>query len=96
MSEEVQRVFEAIDALEGITDPGERARALGEVLKGLPDRNKKLKTARQAAVAELLARPGATLRSVGAELNISFSTVQDIVRGYSGSGSKRPKVKPAE
>ncbi|MGW5852109.1 helix-turn-helix domain-containing protein [Streptomyces sp. NPDC055254] len=96
MSEEVQRVFEAIDALEGIADPTERARALGAVLKGLPDQNRKLKTARQAAVAELLARPGATLRSVGTELGISFSTVQDIVRGYSGSGSKRPKVKPPE
>ncbi|AZM91449.1 helix-turn-helix domain-containing protein [Streptomyces sp. W1SF4] len=96
MSEEVQRVFEAIDALEGIADPTERARALGEVLKGLPDRNKRLKTARQAAVAELLARPGASLRSVGAELGISFSTVQDIVKGYSGSGSKRPRAAGAE
>lgn len=91
MSEEVQRVFDAIDALERITDPTERARALGEVLKGLPGRNKKLKTARQAAVAELLARPGSSLRTVGAELGISFSTVQDIVKGYSGSGSKRTK-----
>ncbi|MFE5709626.1 helix-turn-helix domain-containing protein [Streptomyces sp. NPDC056501] len=38
-----------------------------------------------------MARPGASLRSVGSELGISFSTVQDIVKGYSGSGSKRPK-----
>ena len=40
---------------------------------------------------ELLARPGASLRSVGAELGLSFSTVQDIAKGYSGSGTKRPK-----
>ncbi|MEU9861308.1 helix-turn-helix domain-containing protein [Streptomyces sp. NPDC047971] len=91
MSEEAQRVFEAIDALEEIADPSERAKALGEVLKALPGRNKALKEARQRAVAELMARPGASLRSVGAELGISFSTVQDIVKGYSGSGSKRPK-----
>jgi transposase len=96
MSEEARKVFDAIDALGTIADPTERAKALGEVLKAMPGRNKALKEARQAAVAELLARPGATLRSVGAELNISFSTVQDIVRGYSGSGSKRPKMKPAE
>lgn len=94
MSEEAQRVFDSIDALGGIADPTERAKALGEVLKAMPARNKALKEARQAAVAELLARPGASLRSVGAELGISFSTVQDIVRGYSGSGSKRPKVEP--
>jgi hypothetical protein len=91
MSEEAQRVFDAIDALEEIADPSERAKALGEVLKALPGRNKALKEARQKAVAELMARPNASLRSVGAELNISFSTVQDIMKGYSGSGSKRPK-----
>lgn len=91
MSEEAQRVFDAIDALEKIADPSERAKALSEVLKALPGRNKALKEARQHAVAELMARPGASLRSVGTELGISFSTVQDIVKGYSGSGSKRPK-----
>lgn len=91
MSEEVQRVFDAIDALDAITDPLERAKALGQVLKALPDKNKALKAARQQAVAELMARPDASLRSVGAELGISFSTVQDIMKGYSGSGSKRPK-----
>ena len=91
MTEEAQRVFDAIDALKAIADPTERARALGEVLKALPGRNKELKQARQEAVKELLARPGASLRTVGAELDISFSTVQDIVKGYSGSGKNRPK-----
>jgi hypothetical protein len=28
---------------------------------------------------------------VGAELGINYSTVQDIVKGYSGSGKSRPK-----
>lgn len=87
-------MFDAIDALEEIADPTERAKALGEVLKALPGRNKKLKEARQAAVRELLARDGASYRTVGAELGISFSTVQDIVKGYSGSGTKRPKAEP--
>ncbi|MQS14498.1 hypothetical protein F7Q99_20070 [Streptomyces kaniharaensis] len=91
MTEEARRVFEAIDALEGISDPKERALAVGEVLKALPDRNKQLKELRQRAVNELLARDGASLRSVGAELGISFSTVQDISKGYSGSGKSRPK-----
>jgi hypothetical protein len=96
VSEEAQRVFDAIDALEQIADPVERARALSEVLKGLPGRNKQLKELRQATVNELLARPGASLRSVGAELGIGFSTVQDIAKGYSGSGSRRPKTPRGE
>ncbi|WP_086765381.1 hypothetical protein [Streptomyces bobili] len=91
MTEEAQRVFDAIDALKEIADPTERARALSEVLKALPGQNKALKEARQEAVNELLARPGASLRTVGAELGISFSTVQDIAKGYSGSGKSRPK-----
>ncbi|QJT04378.1 protein phosphatase CheZ [Streptomyces asoensis] len=96
MTEEAQRVFDAIDAVKAIADPTERARALGEVLKALPGQNKALKEARQAAVSELLARPGASLRTVGAELNISFSTVQDIVKGYSGSGKNRPKTEASD
>jgi hypothetical protein len=91
MTKEARRVFEAIDALAGITDPSERALAVGEVLKALPDRNKQLKELRRQAVGELLARDGASLRSVGAELGLNFSTVQDIAKGYSGSGRKRPK-----
>lgn len=84
-------MFDAIDALEEIADPTERAKALSLVLKGLPGRNKRLKEARQATVKELLARDGASLRSVAAELGVSFSTVQDIAAGYSGSGKSRPK-----
>jgi hypothetical protein len=90
-AEEARRVFEAIDALGVIADPRERAVALGEVLKAMPNTNKRLKELRQQAVNELLARDGASLRTVGAELGLNFSTVQDIVRGYSGSGRSRPK-----
>lgn len=94
MSEEAQRVFDAIKALERIADPMERAKELTAFLKGLPEQNKQLKKARQAAVLELLARPGATLRSVGIELGIKHGSVQDIAKGYSGSGTKRPKATP--
>ena len=96
MTEEARRVFEAIDALEVIADPRERAVALGEVLKGMPSRNKRLKELRQQAVNELLARDGASLRTVGADLGLNYSTVQDIARGYSGSGRSRPKKAQTE
>lgn len=84
-------MFDAMDALAEIADPRARALAVGEVLKNLPDRNRRLKELRQAAVAELLARPGASLRKVGEDLGMNFSTVQDIAAGYSGSGRDRPK-----
>ncbi|WP_406420878.1 hypothetical protein [Streptomyces sp. NBC_00842] len=91
MNEEAQRVFDAIDALEQIADPTERARAASKVLKNLPDRNKQLKEMRRAAVQEMLSHDEATYRSVAAELGIHFTTVQSIVKGHSGSGSTRPR-----
>lgn len=101
MSEEAQRVFEAIDALGEIADPTERAREAGKVLKNLPDRNKELKQLRQAAVLEMLSHEEATYRSVADELGLHFTTIQSIVKGHSGSGTTRPRKqdggsKPAE
>ncbi|WP_060888674.1 hypothetical protein [Streptomyces scabiei] len=93
MSEEAQRVFDAIDALGQIADPSERAREVGVVLKNLPERNKALKELRQVAVLELLGREGATYRSVADELGVHFTTVQAIVKGHSSSGTVRPKRK---
>jgi predicted transcriptional regulator len=93
VSEEAQRVFDAIDSLQHIADPTERAREVGKVLKNLPDRNKQLRELRQAAVAELLARDGATYRSVASDLGVHFTTVQAIVKGHSSSGTVRPKKK---
>lgn len=91
MSEEAQRVFDAIDALGQIADPTERAREVTRVLKDLPDRNKALKELRQAAVLEMLGREDASYRSVAEELGVHFTTVQSIVKGHSGSGSTRPR-----
>lgn len=90
-SEEAQRVFDAIEALQAIKDPIDQAKAVGEVLQGLPTHNKALKELRQAAVRELLAQPGASYRTVGAVLGIHFTTVRAIDQGYSGSGKDRPK-----
>ena len=93
-------MFDAIDALKEISDPTERAREVGKVLKNLPDRNKSLKQLRQSAVLEMLAQDGATYRSVATELGVHFTTVQAIVKGHSASGTVKPKAKqpdpPAE
>jgi predicted Rossmann fold nucleotide-binding protein DprA/Smf involved in DNA uptake len=94
VSEEAQRVFDAIEALGQIADPTERAKQISAVLKNLPDRNKQLKELRQSAVLEMLGQDGATYRSVAAELDVHFTTVQAIVKGHSSSGTVRPKKKP--
>lgn len=93
VSEEARRVFDAIEALGQIADPTERAKEVGAVLKNLPERNKELKELRQSAVLEMLAREGATYRSVADELEVHFTTVQAIVKGHSSSGTVRPKKK---
>jgi uncharacterized protein YerC len=91
VSQEAQRVFEAIDALQEIADPTERAREVGIVLANLPDRNKQLRQLRRAAVLELLTHDGATYRSVGNELGIHFTTIQAIVKEHTSSGKVKPK-----
>lgn len=89
-------MFDAIDALKEISDPTERAREVGRVLKSLPTRSKSLKELRQSAVIEMLSRDGATYRSVADELKVHFTTVQAIVKGHSSSGTVKPKKKAAE
>lgn len=87
-------MFDAIEALESISDPAKQAKALSEVLREMPTRSKRLKELRQAAVRRMLAREGASYRTVGAELGLHFVTVRDIDKGYSGSGKDRPKKEP--
>ncbi|MGW1498941.1 hypothetical protein ACWCQW_10275 [Streptomyces mirabilis] len=67
-------MLDAMAALERITDPVKRARAMTRVL----DELKPLAGRRGEVVAQLLARPGATLRSVGADLELHWTTVRSI------------------
>lgn len=90
-SEEARRVIEAIDDLDLIEDPKARALAAGEVLARIPQKNKHLRELRQAAVLEMLAQPDASLRKVGEELGLNYSTVQDIAKGHTASGRNRAR-----
>lgn len=91
MSEEAQRVFDAMDGLATISDPTARAQAVSEVLSKSKERGQWLKDLRREAVLELMARDGASYRKVAAELSLSLGTVQDIVRGYSRPWAARPR-----
>ncbi|MBK3630321.1 hypothetical protein JHN59_37110 [Streptomyces sp. MBT49] len=88
--EEVQRVLDALDQVEEMADPVAQARAVAQLLKDQPQRNKRLKQLRDSTVRQLRA-DGLSLRKIAAEVQVSLGTVQDILRGHSGTWSSRPK-----
>ncbi|MEU3554117.1 helix-turn-helix domain-containing protein [Streptomyces fragilis] len=90
IEEEAQRVFSALDAVERMSDPLARARVVSRLLKDQAERNRRLKGMRRQVVLDLRAQ-AVPYRRIAALLGVSSGTVQDIERGYSGSGTNRPK-----
>lgn len=89
ISEEVQRVFEALDDVERIADPEARSRARAQITA----KTRKLSAEWNAERAELAVRmrgEGETVRGIAKRLGIQPGTVQDLLRGYKGSGRDRP------
>ncbi|WP_406365241.1 hypothetical protein [Streptomyces sp. NBC_00645] len=94
MTEEAQRVIEAMDAVEAIADPEQRAQAISEVLADQAARAKKWREDRRQFVLEQRAKKPkpVSYRKIAAMLGVSLRTVQDIETGYTGSGKDRPRV----
>ncbi|MGO4756440.1 helix-turn-helix domain-containing protein [Streptomyces sp. 2MCAF27] len=88
--EEAQRVFDALDALEAMEDEGARARAISAVLREQQPRVKRLSDLRRAYVLKQRDAK-VSVRNLAAELRVSPSTIQDIERGWTGSGKDRPR-----
>lgn len=88
--EEVRQVSEALDAIERIEDREERVRAMSLTMAAQVERNKTWVKERRALVMELR-DAGESVRKIAARVGTSPSTVQDILRGYSGSGTHRPR-----
>jgi transcriptional regulator with XRE-family HTH domain len=92
--EEAQRVIDAMDAVEAMTDPRERAKAIGEVMADQAERGKRWRELRRQVVLDMRAEdPPVSYRKIAAALGVSLATVQDIERGYTGSGKSRPRAK---
>ena len=97
VTEEAQRVIDAMDALEAMTDPLERAKAIGEVMADQAARGKRWREMRRAVVLEMRAQtPPVSYRKIADALGIGLATVQDIERGYTGSGKDRPRATGAQ
>lgn len=97
MTEEAQRVIDAMNAVEAMTNPEERAKAIGEVMADQAERGKRWREMRRAVVLEMRAqKPPVPYRKIAAALGVGLATVQDIERGYTGSGKNRPRKNEPE
>lgn len=79
---EVRRVLDALDDLERISDAGDRARALGQLLPRMPGLTSKLRQMRQQAVITLR-QQGHSWQAIGDILGRHRQTAKDIYEGRS-------------
>lgn len=97
VTEEARQVIEAMNAVDAITDPEQRARAISEVLADQTARAKKWREDRRRFVLEQRAQKPKPVpyRKIAEMLGVSLRTVQDIEAGYAGSGRDRPRKEEA-
>lgn len=97
MTEEVQRVADALKAVDDIPDRETRVLAQSQVLALEEERRAKWRRERDELITELRAE-GVSFRRIAKRVGVSLGTVQDVLRGHSGPWGSRPKVKeePAE
>lgn len=97
MDEEVQRVQEALDEIDRIADPEARVRARNQIMAAQVKRNKTWSAERRDLIIEMWANgDGLSYRQIADRLGCKLSTVQDVFRGYTGSGKHRPKAQGEE
>jgi hypothetical protein len=87
--EEVQRVFDAIDDVEQITDPEARSRARAQITAKTRELSAQW-NAERAELAQQMQAEGESVRGIAKRLGVKPGTVQDLLRGYKGSGQNRP------
>ncbi|MEU3447226.1 helix-turn-helix domain-containing protein [Streptomyces thermolilacinus] len=87
----------ALDEVEKIKDPEERVRAKSRIMAEQVRRNKEWSAERRELIVQLWDDGnGLSYRQIADRLGCKLSTVQDVFRGYTGSGKHRPKATPPE
>lgn len=86
---------DALDEVERISDPAVRVLAMSAVMADQAQRNARWKAERNDRVHALKAE-GLSFRKIAAQVGVSLGTVQDILRGHTGSWSDRPKAPDGE
>lgn len=92
-AEEVQRILEAIAALEEISDDEARAKAVTAVLDQWPYQHTRLREVRQRAVLNLRAQ-GKTWKQIGDILGVHFTRARQIAQGQRGDKNRPPRRSP--
>lgn len=92
--EEVQRLMDAIAALEQIDDDEACAKAVTDVLENWPTHHARLRELRQQRVLRMRDN-GKTWKEIGDILGVHFTRAQQIARGMRGA-KNRPKAPPAD
>lgn len=91
MTEEVQRVADALKAVDAIPDREARVLAQSQVLALEEERRAKWRKERDKLIADLRA-DGVSFRKIAARVGVSLGTVQDVLRGHSGPWGSRSKT----
>lgn len=94
--EEVRRVSDALNAVEQIPDIEARVRAKSRVMADQVKRNRAWAQERRELIKRLHHDEGQSYRQIADRLEIKLSTVQDVFRDYTGSGTNRPKSPKAD
>ena len=94
--EEVQRVFDALDDVERIADPEARSRAQVQITAETRERSAKWTAERAQLARRMKDDEGESVRGIARRLGVKPSTVQDLLRGYKGSGQNRPPAADRE
>jgi transposase-like protein len=88
-------VFDALDDVDRIADPEARSRAQAQITAKTRERSAKW-NAERAELARQMQAEGESVRGIAKRLGIQPGTVQDLLRGYKGSGVARPKAEKPE
>lgn len=97
VTEEARRVSDALDQVEGIEDPVERAVAATEVLADYKKRAPHLREMQRQAIEVMRAEdPPVSYRKIAARLKLPLGVVQNIERGHGSAWGTKPRKKTSE
>jgi DNA-directed RNA polymerase specialized sigma24 family protein len=94
VTEEAQKVIDALKQIEAIEDLIERAVAVGEVLADYKERAPHLRELQRQAIEAMRAQE-VPYRQIADRLKISLGAVQNIERGHGSAWGTKPRTKPA-
>lgn len=96
-TEEAQRVTDALDQVEAIEDPIERAVAASEVLADYKERAPRLRELQRRAIESMRAQdPPVSYRKIAGRLKLSLGAVQNIERGHGSAWGTKSRTKAEE